>query len=409
MSWYEFRVSAINGTATGPPGKHSDPILTRPALQQIGVDASKFVGGGIFGSSSSSRSGPGGGQGGGGSGMKDSSSGLGLSGGGFGASGGGGAPSSWASRSCKSSVSSTSGCKERGGGKRAESRAAASLSLSRTLAHPPTLLYTSAHNCPFTAYYPLFSHMQVSLEIERSLASMAAWKQVFHVRHGRSPRAEDRDESKVRYTHTQHTQHSPLTTTLTTSLPLPLPLPHTHTKVLREEAHTLRVLRHAHAEAAIRTLDAERALVMKEQAVARIALKKWEKTHMAISGQEASDEQKSSDPKYGLLVQKVELTRGRLQVRCSSSTAHTHSPPHHSPAPSPSLPPPYSTAALKARKRAYAKPNAAGVALQQAAEEVDADEAMVQAAEDARRGKEDLHGGGGGGGGGARSGSNPLH
>ena len=63
---------------------------------------------------------------------------------------------------------------------------------------------------------------------------------------------------------------------------------------------------------------------MKEQAVARIALKKWEKTHMAISGQEASDEQKSSDPKYGLLVQKVELTRGRLQVRCSST--HTTQP-----------------------------------------------------------------------------------
>ena len=197
--------------------------------------------------------------------------------------------------------------------------------------------------------------------------------------------------------HDSSTQHSP-----PLSPPPYLPLPpspfHTHAKVLREEAHTLRVLRHAHAEAAIRTLDAERALVMKEQAVARIALKKWERTHMAISepGRRAMSRRAPTRRSTAYSSKRSSSHAGGYGYVAAAARTPltTHQlPPLHSLRPT-------LQRLTKRRKRAYAKLNAAGVALQQAAEEVDADEAMVQAAEDARRGKEDLHGGGGGGGGG---------
>lgn len=130
MTWYEFKVAAINGHATGPSGSASEPLLTRAtAAQERNVNAS--------------------------------------------------ATASGRRRRTKQTF---------GGAIVAKEREAHSVHVAR--------------------------EANLAGEVERSLASIASWEEVFRVRHGRVARDEDRQESRV----------------------------------LRDEAHTLRVLRHALAE-----------------------------------------------------------------------------------------------------------------------------------------------------------------
>ena len=256
MTWYEFRASAINGNAVGPPGEMSDPTLTRAAA------ADEFLGVGFDGVQA----------------------GASLSVGGTGAS-----------------------------GRRRRTKQQGDAMLEAERATHAAMVKKEAG---------------ITLDIERSLASMTAWSKVFTVRHGRSPRDEDRQASRV----------------------------------LRDEAHTLRVLRHAHAEAALHTLDAERSVIVKEQAVARMAIKKWDKTHVALTGYEPSDADRFADPKYSLLLSRIEVAGGKLQRLA------------------------------RRRKRAVARLDAARVELEVAATDPDADAAMLDAAADAGR-----RGDGGGG------------
>ena len=152
MTWYEFRVSAINeGGSTGPAGPLSDPILTRSATAGTVLSAGLSHNEGHATASASAFD-------------------FGRSGGGIGAS---------------------------GRRRRSKQLGIAMLAAERDL-------YNGM----------VEREAKVQLDIERSLASMSSWAAVFRVREGRSPRDEDRESSRV----------------------------------LRDEAHNLRVLRHAHAQ-----------------------------------------------------------------------------------------------------------------------------------------------------------------
>ena len=113
---------------------------------------------------------------------------------------------------------------------------------------------------------------EIAAEVERSLASMASWEEVFRVRHGRVAHDDDRHESRV----------------------------------LRDEAHALRVLRHAHADASLAALEAEGRLAAKEQAVARAAIAKWERQREVVLGDAVSDNDRRADVRYKHLASRLE-------------------------------------------------------------------------------------------------------
>ena len=137
MSWLEFRVSAINSTGFGPAGVTSDPVLTRAPTGSI-------LGGKVLG----------------------------------------GAGSGEPSLRYSYSVSRHDGREALGVGRSGRRR--------RTNQDPDALLRAEREACTKAA-----AHEQaLARDVERSLASMAAWVEVFKVRHGRSPRDEDRDESR---------------------------------------------------------------------------------------------------------------------------------------------------------------------------------------------------------------------
>eukprot|EP00900_Chrysochromulina_parva_P013660 jgi/Chrpa1/22295/Chrysochromulina_OHIO_Genome00009026-RA len=118
---------------------------------------------------------------------------------------------------------------------------------------------------------------EIAAEIERSLASIASWEAVFRVRHGRVAHDEDRLESTV----------------------------------LRDEAHTLRVLRHAHAVESLAVLEADRQLALKELAVAKAAIAKWEKEREAAFGTVTSEDKK--EPHFVELQSRRDDAAARLQ------------------------------------------------------------------------------------------------
>ena len=142
MTWYQFRVAAINGSVTGPHSPESEPILTR------------------------------------------------------------------ATEELQKATRIAMGPRRR----RTQQSAGGAAVAAEREAHARL----AAHEAELTR------------EVERSVTSMALWEEVFQVRHGRAAREEDRQESSV----------------------------------LRDEAHSLLVLRHSLAEACLATLDAERALVL---------------------------------------------------------------------------------------------------------------------------------------------------
>lgn len=191
MTWYEFRVAAMNATSVGPYGAASEPILTRATEQQKQL-------------------------------IKD------------------------------------------GGRRRRTKQTVGGALLAAEQEALQSLVAREAG---------------ISADLERSLASMASWEEVFRVRHGRRARDEDRQGSRV----------------------------------LRDEAHTMRVLRHALAEASIATLQAERSLVLKEQAITHIAMKKWERTRTAISGEPATADERASDPRHSQLAARSEEAVARLR------------------------------------------------------------------------------------------------
>lgn len=161
MTWYEFRAAAINAKCTGPPGPVSEPLLTRSAVDQIG----------------------------------------------------GGSASPMSRLADEELDDSMYGHDNddggRGGGQRRRSLQPDGADLSHERETHARML---EHEAELTA------------DIERSAASVAAWEQVFTVRHGRAPSAEDRDESRV----------------------------------LRDEANNLRVTRHSLAAAKLAVVDAEK-------------------------------------------------------------------------------------------------------------------------------------------------------
>jgi hypothetical protein len=73
------------------------------------------------------------------------------------------------------------------------------------------------------------------------------------------------------------------------------------------------VLRHNLAEASIKTLDAERTLVLKEMAVSKSAARRWEKSIQIITGSGSTPEQRQGDPKYCQIEQRVRVAHERLQ------------------------------------------------------------------------------------------------
>ena len=258
MTWYEFRVAAVNAHTLGPPGPLSNPVLTRGAAAGTVLGA-----GGAAGSSS-----------------------------------------------CGGAQFDVGGARSGGGvGVSGRRRRTKQLGLAHVAAERET------HAAM------LKREEGIALDIERSIASLSAWDDVFKAREGRSPRDEDREASRV----------------------------------LRDEAHTLRVLRHEHAEAALATLDAERTLVIKEQAVAKMGIRKWEKTHLSLTGREPSDTDRSGDPKHAVLLSRVDLARGKLQRL------------------------------VRRRKRVLARLEAARHELGVAAADESADAAVIEAAADAAR------------------------
>jgi hypothetical protein len=131
MTWYEFRVAAINAAEkTGPPSVPSEPVLTRTAANLIGTVGfgAGALGHHVDGAAAPSR--PGG----------------------------------------------------RGGRRRRTKQPEGELLLAAERETHEAMKGREA---------------AVAAEIERSMVSMATWDKVFRVRHGRSPRAEDRDESRV--------------------------------------------------------------------------------------------------------------------------------------------------------------------------------------------------------------------
>ena len=199
MTWYEFRVAAINAVAAGPPSSSSEPILTRAPPDD------SFIGGGH-----------------------------------------------------------SDDVLHVGGRRR------------RTKQHGIEGLLAVERDAFAAASR---REAELKTDIERSKASMVAWEKVFRVRHRRSPRDEDREESRI----------------------------------LREEAHTLRVLRHAAAEAALETLAMERALLVKEKSLTKAQVRKWEQTHAALVGHDATDEERRDDPKYGVLDDRLKVGASKLQ------------------------------------------------------------------------------------------------
>ena len=265
MTWYEFRVAAINAVAAGLSSPACDPILTRPMAGMATHNATGATG-----------------------------------------------------RRRRT--------KQQGGALLAAERAAHAQAMAR--------------------------EERLAADLRRSIASVDAWSDVFRVRHGRTPRADDRDASRV----------------------------------LREEAHSQISLRYSLAEAAIVSLDAEAAVLLKEAAVAKAAMRRWERTLSALTSAPPTDAEKGDDPKYASLAERRDGCAQQL-VRLE-----------------------------RRRKRAVAKLEAARAELGSAASEMTADASLVEAAAAAerRRGADGAgangtdgagDAGGGGGGGAAADGS----
>ena len=207
MTWYEFRCCAINANETGPAGPVSEPILTRGASDMIG-----------------------------GSGYE------------------------WKRQLLRSSLGLKDGSHghekaagdDLGGGRRRRTNQQGGTALVR---EREALAAARARE------------VQLTGEIDRSIASVAMWDTVFEQRHGRAPTQDDRDESRV----------------------------------LRDEAHTMRVLRHSLADAKVASIRAEGSVLIKERLVAKKAIKSWTQQHIAITGEEPTDEDREADPKITIL------------------------------------------------------------------------------------------------------------
>ena len=86
-----------------------------------------------------------------------------------------------------------------------------------------------------------------------------------------------------------------------------------HSRVMREEAHHIRVLQHAHADAGVELLDAQREMALKEHAVAKSSIKRWAKQFFSLYGHTPSADDEQVDGRY---VELVEIVSGmEVQLR----------------------------------------------------------------------------------------------
>jgi hypothetical protein len=83
---------------------------------------------------------------------------------------------------------------------------------------------------------------------------------------------------------------------------------------LREESHALRLLRHEAAAAAVGVTDAERKLLLKEQAVASQALRQWEERQRKQSGALPTEEMREKSAGYHKIIQLIDGCEHGLKV-----------------------------------------------------------------------------------------------